>query len=59
MWRSWPQLEKKRRALDPDDPMRALVDEEAQRAATGRSIGSAETMLAEEVTKIHPKTTAR
>ncbi len=50
------QLEQKRRALDPDDPMRALVDEEAQRAATDLvDSASAETMLAEEVTEDPPE----
>ena len=50
------QLEQKRRALEPDDPMRAVVAEEAQQAATDLvDSASAETDLAEEVTEDPPE----
>ena len=50
------QLEQKRRAMDPDDPTRAVVDAEARRAATDLvNSASAETDLAEEVTEDPPE----
>ena len=50
------QLEQKRRALDPDDPMRDVLDAEAQRAATDLvDSASAETDLAEAVTEDPPE----
>jgi hypothetical protein len=50
------QLEQKRRAMDPNDPARAVVGAEAQRTATDL-VGSAtaETELAEEVTEDPPE----
>ena len=50
------QLEQKRRALDPDDPTRGVVEAEAHQAATDLvDSTSAETDLAEEVTEDPPE----
>lgn len=50
------QLEQRRRALEPDDPTRAVVAEEAQQAATDLvESASAETDLAEDVAEDPPE----